>query len=139
MDKSCCATWAPRLTSLIRIGAGYMLFMHGMAKLFGTPHIVAYEHLQVLSLLGIAGIIELIGGALVLLGLFSRPATFVVSGFGAAAYLVGHVTPLGHFLLPILTGGKPPSCFPSCFSCSSCTAPAPGAWTPCSGARQSNG
>ncbi|CAM5212392.1 hypothetical protein CDEF62S_05864 [Castellaniella defragrans] len=106
MDKSCCATWAPRLTSLIRIGAGYMLFMHGMAKLFGTPHIVAYEHLQVLSLLGIAGIIELIGGALVLLGLFSRPATFVVSGFGAAAYLVGHVTPLGHFLLPILTGGE---------------------------------
>lgn len=85
-----------------------MLFIHGTAKLFGTPHIAAFEHLQVLSLFGIAGIIELVCGALVLLGLFSRPAAFVASGLGAAAYLVGHVTPHGHFLLPILTGGEAP-------------------------------
>src|SRR5690348_14578958 len=102
MDKSCCATWAPRLTSLIRIGAGYLLFIHGTAKLFGTPHVAAFEHLQVMSLLGIAGIIELVSGALVLVGLFSRPAAFVASGLGAAAYLVGHFVPKGHFLLPIL-------------------------------------
>jgi putative oxidoreductase len=111
MDKSCCATWAPRLTSLIRIGAGYLLFIHGTAKLFGTPHVAAFEHLQVMSLLGIAGIIELVSGALVLVGLFSRPAAFVASGLGAAAYLVGHFVPKGHFLLPILTGGEAPILF----------------------------
>jgi putative oxidoreductase len=106
MDQSCCAVWAPRLTSLIRIGAGYMLLNHGTAKLLGIPHMTAFEHLHVLSLFGIAGIIELIGGALVLLGLFSRVATFITSGLGAAAYLIGHVIPLGHFFLPILTGGE---------------------------------
>jgi len=106
MDKSCCAIWAPRLTSLIRIGAGYMLLIHGTAKLFGTPHVGAFEHLQVLSLFGIAGIIELIGGALLLLGLFGRPAAFVLSGLGAAAYLIGHVGASGHFLLPILNKGE---------------------------------
>jgi putative oxidoreductase len=106
MDNSLCATWAPRITSLIRIGAGYMLFIHGTAKLFGTPHVAAFEHLQVMSIFGIAGIIELVFGALVLLGLFARPAAFVASGLGAAAYLVGHVAPKGHFLLPILTGGE---------------------------------
>lgn len=106
MDTACCATWAPRLTSLIRIGAGYMLLLHGTAKLLGVPHVAMFDGLQLFSLMGLAGLIELIGGALVLLGLFTRAAAFVTSGFGAAAYLVGHVAAKGSFLLPMLNGGE---------------------------------
>lgn len=106
MDKPCCAALAPTLTSLIRIGAGYMLFVHGTAKLLGIPHIDAFANLQISSLIGIAGLFELICGTLVLIGLFTRPAAFVASGFGAAAYLVGHASAKGFFFLPILNGGE---------------------------------
>lgn len=127
MDKSCCATWAPRLTSLIRIGAGYMLFTHGTGKLFGIPAIPAFAHVQIASLTGTAGIVELIGGGLLLLGLFGRWAAFVCSGLGAAAYLVGHVIPKGHFLLPIFTGGEAPILFS--FVCFLLFLYGPGPWS----------
>lgn len=106
MDKACCATWAPRLTSLIRIGSGYMLMLHGTAKILGVPHAPMFDGLQIFSLYGIAGLIELIGGLLVLLGLFTRVSAFVVSGFGAAAYLVGHVAAKGFFFIPMFNGGE---------------------------------
>lgn len=106
MDNTCCATWAPRLTSLIRIGSGYMLLLHGTAKLLGVPHAPMFDNLQLFSLYGVAGLIELVAGALVLIGLFTRPAAFVASGFGAAAYLIGHVASKGFFFLPMFNGGE---------------------------------
>ena len=104
--STCCATWAPRFYSLIRIGAGYMLMLHGSAKLLGTPHVPSFDNLQIMSLMGLAGLIELIGGILLIIGLFSRVAAFVTSGFGAAAYLVGHVASSGNFFLPMFNGGE---------------------------------
>ncbi|MDN5844113.1 MAG: DoxX family membrane protein [Alcaligenaceae bacterium] len=103
---NCCATWAPRFYSLIRIGAGYMLMLHGSAKLLGIPHVAMFDELQIMSLMGLAGLIELIGGILLIIGLFSRAAAFVTSGFGAAAYLVGHVAGSGNFFLPMFNGGE---------------------------------
>lgn len=127
MDNSCCATWVPRLTSLIRIGTGYLLLVHGTAKLLGIPQMKAFENLQWFSLLGAAGTIELVCGALILLGLFTRPAAFLAAGFGAAAYLVGHVLPLGNFFLPIMTGGESAILFS--FTCFLLFLYGPGPWS----------
>ncbi|MER1968690.1 DoxX family protein [Castellaniella sp. GW247-6E4] len=106
MDNTCCAAWAPRLTSLIRIGSGYMLMLHGSAKLLGIPHAPMFDGLQLFSLYGIAGLIELIAGVLLLIGLFTRPVAFIASGFGAAAYLIGHVATKGFFFIPMFNGGE---------------------------------
>jgi putative oxidoreductase len=69
------ASWQPRLLSLLRIITAFLLLQHGTAKLFGFPHVAMF---------GVAGILELGGGSL--LGLFTRPVAFVLSGFTAAAY-----------------------------------------------------
>lgn len=106
MSKVCCAAAAPHLTSLIRLGAGYMLLCHGGAKLLGIPHIAGLDGLSLTSLPGIAGIFELVCGVLLVLGLFSRLAAFVASGLCAAAYLIGHAAAAGHFFLPMVNGGE---------------------------------
>jgi len=62
-----------------------------------------FDGLQVMSLMGVAGILELVGGALLLLGLFTRPVAFILSGQMAAAYFMAHA-PQG--FLPILNGGE---------------------------------
>ena len=105
MDNTCCATWAPRLTSLIRIGSGYMLLLHGTTKLLGIPE-SPMSGTALFSLYGIAGLIELVAGALLLIGLFTRCTAFVATGFGAAAYLIGHVASKGFFFLPMFNGGE---------------------------------
>jgi putative oxidoreductase len=97
--------WAPRAQSLLRIVAGYLILQHGTAKLFGFPHVAMFDNLPVMSMIGAAGIIELVGGALVLLGLFTRLAAFILSGEMAAAYFIGHV-PHGNFLFPTLNQGE---------------------------------
>jgi putative oxidoreductase len=125
MTTTTTASWAPRLYSLIRIGAGYMLLLHGSAKLLGIPHVEAFDNLQIMSLMGIAGLIELICGALVLIGLFTRPAAFVASGFGAAAYLVGHVATQGMFFLPLFNGGEAALLFSFVFLMLVLTGPGP--------------
>ncbi len=97
--------WAPQALALLRIVSGYLLIWHGTAKLFGIPHVAMFDNLQLMSMYGLAGIIELIVGALLIVGLFTRSAAFVGSGFGAAAYFIGHV-PKGNFFLPMLNGGE---------------------------------
>lgn len=125
MTTTCCATWTPRLYSLIRIGAGYMLMLHGTAKILGIPHAEIFDNLQIMSLMGLAGLIELIGGTLILIGLFTRPAAFITSGFGAAAYLVGHVAPKGLFFLPMFNGGESAILFSFVFLMLMLTGPGP--------------
>ena len=99
------ATWAPRALGLLRIVTGYLFIAHGTAKLFGAPHIAMFDGLQLLSLVGAAGILEVFGGALIIAGLFTRPTAFVLSGLNAFAYFIAHA-PQGNALLPILNGGE---------------------------------
>jgi putative oxidoreductase len=97
------ATWTPRLLGILRIITGFLYLQHGTAKLFGAPHVAMFDGLQIWSLMGVAGILELVGGALLLLGLFTRPVAFILSGQMAAAYFMAHA-PQG--FLPILNGGE---------------------------------
>ena len=97
------AIWTPRLLGILRIITGFLYLQHGTAKLFGAPHVAMFDGLQVMSLMGVAGILELVGGALLLLGLFTRPVAFILSGQMAAAYFMAHA-PQG--FLPILNGGE---------------------------------
>jgi putative oxidoreductase len=77
--------------------------MHGSAKLLHVPHVAQFDNVQLMSLVGIAGMLELIGGFLLLIGLFTRPVAFILSGEMAVAYFMAH-QPRG--LLPILNGGE---------------------------------
>lgn len=100
---SICASWSPRLLSVLRIMSGLLFLQHGTAKYLGIPTMPMFANVQVTSLSGFAGVIELIGGALLVLGLFTRPAAFICSGLMAAAYFIAHA-PKSFF--PILNGGE---------------------------------
>jgi putative oxidoreductase len=105
MDKVFFDTWTPRALGLMRIVVGYLYLTHGTAKLLGIPHQKMFENLQVFSLMGAAGVLELVGGALILVGLFTRPAAFILSGEMAFAYFMSHA-PKGSPLVPMLNGGE---------------------------------
>jgi len=81
---------APRVLSVLRFVAGLLFLAEGIAKFFGIPPVPMFAHLQLLSLLGVQGIIELVGGALMCVGLFTRPTAFVLSGDMAVAYFKVH-------------------------------------------------
>jgi putative oxidoreductase len=95
--------WAPRLLSIMRIMTGLMLLEHATAKLFKFPVVASFAKLDLSSMGGISGFIELIGGALLVIGLFSRPVAFILSGLSAVAYFYAHA-PRGFY--PILNGGE---------------------------------
>ena len=94
-----------RALSVLRIVSAYLLIQHGTAKLFGIPHVAYFDNLQVLSLVGFAGILEVVGGLLLLIGLFTRPVAFVLSGLLAFAYFIGHASK-GFVLSPMLNQGE---------------------------------
>jgi putative oxidoreductase len=96
-------TWSPRVLSLLRIVAALLFLQHGLAKLFHFPHVPMFDQLQLFSLLGLAGVIELVGGALLLVGLFTRPVALIMSGEMAVAYFMAHAA-RGFF--PILNQGE---------------------------------
>jgi putative oxidoreductase len=85
MDKFS-QTWSPRLLSVLRVMTALLLLQHGTAKFFGFPHFEPFDNLQFMSLLGASGVLELVGGLLMLIGLFTRPVAFILSGFMAVAY-----------------------------------------------------
>ena len=97
------AAWTPRILGILRIIVGFLFLQHGSAKLLGVPHVAMFDNLQVFSLLGLAGVLELVGGALVLIGLFTRPVAFILSGEMAFAYFMSHA-PKG--FLPMLNQGE---------------------------------
>lgn len=97
------AVWTPRLLGLLRIVMGLLFLQHGTAKLFGAPHIAMFDGLQLASLMGVAGLLEVGGGALLALGLFTRPVAFVLSGMMAVAYFMAHAPKA---FLPILNQGE---------------------------------
>ena len=94
--------WSPRVLSVLRIVAALLFLTHGTAKLFQLPHEPMFDNLQLMSLIGVQGIIEVVGGALLLCGLFTRPVAFILSGDMAVAYFMSHF-PNGW--LPIENGG----------------------------------
>ena len=99
------ATWTPRALGALRIVAGYLFIAHGTTKMFQAPYIEMFANVPIASLAGIAGVLEVIGGALLIAGLFTRPPAFVLSGLMAFAYFIGHASQ-GNALLPILNGGE---------------------------------
>jgi putative oxidoreductase len=103
ISQSFYAAWTPRILGILRIVTGFLFLQHGMAKLFGVPHIAMFDGLQPFSLLGFAGVLELVGGLLVLIGLFTRPAAFILSGEMAVAYFMAHAA---KGFLPILNQGE---------------------------------
>lgn len=99
------AEWTPRAHAVLRIVTAYLFLLHGSAKLFGMPHVAMFDNLQLFSLIGVAGLIEVVGGLLVLIGLFTRPAAFVMSGQMAVAYFMGHASK-GSPLVPMMNQGE---------------------------------
>jgi putative oxidoreductase len=95
--------WSERMLSVLRVIVGLLFIEHGLAKLVGFPHVATFDKLQYLSLLGLAGIIELVGGALLTVGLFTRITAFIISGEMAFAYFMVHA-PRSFF--PALNGGE---------------------------------
>jgi putative oxidoreductase len=84
-----CGKVAPFLLSIMRIAIGILFMSHGGQKLFGYPPGGAkIEHLM--TLMGLAAILELAGGALIILGFLTRPAAFILSGEMAVAYFKAH-------------------------------------------------
>lgn len=81
---------------------GLLFLEHGTSKLLGFPHEPKLDGLQLFSLMGLAGVLELVGGLLIVVGLFTRPVAFVLSGMMAAAYFMSHGSK-GFF--PALNGG----------------------------------
>jgi putative oxidoreductase len=94
--------WAPRILSVLRIVLGLALLQYGLAKLLGWPPVKMFEDLPWLSLFGVAGMFELVGGTLLILGLFTQPAAFILSGEMAAAYFIEHFP---HSVFPIQNQG----------------------------------
>ncbi len=105
LDNAFFVTWRPRALALLRIVTAYLFLTHGTSKLLGVPHVAMFDKLQVFSLIGFAGMMELVGGALLLLGLFTRPVAFILSGEMAFAYFMGHA-PQGSILVPMLNQGE---------------------------------
>lgn len=94
--------FAPQIYALLRIVSAFLFMLHGLQKLFG---VLGGRVVPLMSMLGAAGLIETIAGALILIGLFTRPAAFIASGEMAAAYFIAH-QPRGP--LPLQNGGEPP-------------------------------
>ncbi len=84
--------WAPRLQSVLRIVAAYMFMLAGTSKLFAFPVGIPPNGgtAQLMSQVGLAGVLEVFGGGLLLLGLFTRPVAFLLAGEMAVAYFQFH-------------------------------------------------
>jgi putative oxidoreductase len=96
-------SWSPYLLSVLRIVSAFLFVEHGSAKLLGVPHQDMFDNLQILSMAGFSGMLELVGGLLLLVGLFTRFAAFILSGEMAVAYFMVHA-PNGFF--PLINKGE---------------------------------
>lgn len=94
--------YSSQLLSLLRIMAGLLLLQHGTGKFLNLPA-GPMNNASPMTMSGAAGLIELIGGVLIVIGLFTRPAAFIISGMTAVAYFYAHA-PQGFF--PILNRGE---------------------------------
>lgn len=117
------APWRPQLLSILRIMAGLMLTAHGTAKYLAFPtH--PFNNVVTNSPSGYAGIIELILGPILVLGLFTRPVAFILSGLCAVAYFYAHAPRSFH---PLVNGGELAALYAFVFIY--IAAAGPGAWS----------
>lgn len=128
-EPSIVARWptiAPHLLSILRIVAAFMFIQPGTMKLFAFPAGVPPNGgtVPLMSQAGIGGVIEVIGGALLLVGLFTRPVAFILAGEMAVAYFQFHY-PQGFWT--VLNGGQPAVLF--CFIWLFISAAGPGPWS----------
>ena len=118
--------WAPQLLSVLRIVVAFLYMQVGSAKWFAFPAAImpGGGTAPVGSLVWFAGVIEVVGGTLLLLGLFTRPVAFILSGEMAFAYFIGHA---GHGFWPVLNQGAPAIFY--CFTFLYMSAAGPGPWS----------
>ncbi|EGP09901.1 hypothetical protein CSIRO_0333 [Bradyrhizobiaceae bacterium SG-6C] len=126
MDFKFLEPYRPQLLSLLRIMTGLLLFQYGVAKILKFPVLPYFANIP--PLITVAGTIELILGALLVIGLFTRLTAFILSGQMAFAYFLGHVfktgTPVWH---PLNNGGTGAALF--CFVCLYLASAGPGPWS----------
>ena len=97
-------SWEPRVLSILRIVVGVLYFEHGLAKIVGFPHQPTHVPYRLFTLVpGLQGLLELVGGLLLALGLFTRPVAFILSGNMAVAYFMVHAR---RGFYPLLNGGE---------------------------------
>jgi len=111
------AKWQPTALSLFRFITGLLLLQYGIAKIFKFPVLPYFAKVELMSLIGVAGTLELVLGALLMIGLCTRIVAFVLSGEMAFAYFLGHMfkDPANPVFLPLLNGGTAAILF--CFAC----------------------
>jgi putative oxidoreductase len=102
----------PTALSLLRFITGLLLLQYGIAKIFKFPAVPMFAKVELMSLYGAAGTLELVLGALLMIGLFTRIAAFILSGEMAFAYFIGHA-PKDFF--PLINNGTLAILF--CFAC----------------------
>jgi putative oxidoreductase len=119
-------SWAPYLLSLLRVVAGFLFMQVGTAKLFAFPAAImpGGGTAPIGSLPGIAGLLESVGGPFLILGLFTRPVAFLLSGEMAVAYFHSHA-PQGFW--PVLNQGAPAVLY--CFLFLYFSSVGPGPWS----------
>ena len=126
MDFKFLEPFRPQLLSVLRIMTGLLLFQYGVAKILKFPVLPYFANIP--PLITVAGTIELILGALLVIGLFTRLTAFILSGQMAFAYFLGHVfktgTPVWH---PLNNGGTGAALF--CFVCLYLASAGPGPWS----------
>src|SRR5271170_6598037 len=116
--------WTPQLLSVFRIIVALLFLEHGTAKFFQFPHVPMYDGVTLMSLPGIAGVLELVGGLLLAVGLFSSVTAFILSGEMAVAYFLAHAP---HGFFPILNMGELAIVY--CFAFLYLAAAGPGPWS----------
>jgi putative oxidoreductase len=114
MDKinKILAAGEPVVRSIFRIVTGLLLFQFGVAKLLKFPTVPMFAKVEVLSLFGAAGMFELVFGGLLILGLLTRLAAFILAGEMAFAYFIEHFP---RNFIPLLNNGNLAIMF--CFAC----------------------
>lgn len=97
--------WSPTALSALRLVTAFLYLQHGTAKLLHVPHLPMFDQLRVLSLDGFAGMLEIVGGLLLVLGLLTRPVALILSAEMAIGYFLVHA-PQGNFFMPALNQGE---------------------------------
>jgi putative oxidoreductase len=115
--------WSAQLLGILRIVTGLLLFEHGTTKYLNFP-VGPSNNASVSTMSGAAGVLELIGGALLIFGLFTRPVAFILSGMTAVAYFYAHF-PRGFY--PVLNAGELAALY--CFVLLYIAAAGGGAWS----------
>jgi len=93
--------WSPQLLSVLRIMTGLLFLHHGTAKLLGFPTVEYFAELDTMT--AVSGVFELIGGLAIVIGLFTRPVAFILSGMMAVAYFLVHA---GQSFFPLVNQGE---------------------------------